>query len=74
MIVLKKKRLLVCECKFTSTPIGVSVIDEVEDKIRKLNSKSHFSISPILISAQGATKEVHQREYFDQIVELPSFF
>ncbi len=74
MIVLKKKRIIVCECKFTEAPVGVSVIDEVEKKIKKLTTKTGFSISPILLSAKGATKELHQKDYFDQIVDLTSFF
>ncbi len=73
-IVLKKKRLLVCESKFTSSPIGVSVIDDVEDKIKNLNSKSHFSVSPILISAQGATKEVYQVNILIKLLNSPLSF
>ena len=70
MIILKKKRVLIGECKFTITPVGLSVVKEMQEKIEKLAIPKTFSISPFLISASGVTEDVKDAEYFDNIITL----
>ena len=74
MIILKKKRILICECKFTKDPVGMFVISEMQNKIKKLKIPKNYSISPVLISANGATKEVISSEFFDFILKLEVFY
>ena len=62
--------LTLCEVKYTSAPVGVSVIKEVENKIELLGTKKTLSIYKILISANGADNSLKNRAYFDQILTL----
>jgi AAA+ ATPase superfamily predicted ATPase len=73
-IVLKKKRIVICECKFSQEPVGKNVIKEMEDKLSAVKIPSSISKSLVLISASGATKDLLETEFFDEIIPLETFF
>jgi AAA+ ATPase superfamily predicted ATPase len=62
--------LTICEVKYTSAPVGVSVIKEVEKKLELLADKKRLSIHKVLISANGVDKSLQNKAYFDQIFTL----
>jgi AAA+ ATPase superfamily predicted ATPase len=70
MIVLKKNRLLIIECKFTNQPLGMYIIQEIQEKINRLCIPKSFSISPVLISASGVIKNVMEQNYFDSVITI----
>ena len=73
LLVRRKGRVLtLVECKFSSRPVGISVIDEVERKIRFLRPPSNHTIERVLISASGVTAGVRDSEYFHHIAGLDS--
>lgn len=67
MIQTRFSNLYICEIKFSSTKIGLGIINEVQDKINKLNAPKGFSYRPVLIHANGVQQEVYDSNYFAKI-------
>lgn len=70
MIQTKFGTLYICEIKFAKTVIGASIIQEVQEKINKLNVPKGFSYRPVLIHVNGVTEEVVDRDYFCNIIDI----
>lgn len=68
-LIQEKNNLHICEIKFSKNPIGVQVIDELQEKIQALAIPRHISYRPVLIHVGGVTDELLYRDYFDQIVD-----
>jgi len=62
--------LYVCEIKFSQNPIGVSVVDTFEQKIKHLKVPKHVSFRPILIHANEITQDLSSRSYFYKIIDF----
>ncbi len=69
-ILRKGKVLTIIECKYSEHPIEAEVIEEMENKIRKLKIPKSISIEKVLIAACGVTTEVEHRDYFHHILTL----
>ncbi len=66
--------LTVCEVKYLQTKVGVSVIDEFENKLNLMPNHSNKTIEKVLISAQGASDSLLGRAYFDHVISLEDLF
>lgn len=66
--------LTIIECKFGEYPIGSEIINELENKLKKLRVPSNVTIEKVLISAAGVTTELEHRDYFHHILGLESLF
>jgi len=62
--------LYVCEIKFSKNPIGRKIIDEVEEKRKRLKVPRHFSIRPVLIHVNGVEDTVLDEGYFDKVIDF----
>jgi AAA+ ATPase superfamily predicted ATPase len=70
LIQAKYNRLYVCEIKFSKNPIPASVIHEVKAKIQSLAVPRGFSCIPILISSNGVTEDLREKEFFAKIIDF----
>ncbi|MES2615245.1 MAG: ATP-binding protein [Bdellovibrionota bacterium] len=70
MIQTKFGTLYICEVKFSKSPIGTSVIHEVQEKIKALKFPKGFSCRPVLIHVNGVTEEVVESDYFAKIIDM----
>jgi uncharacterized protein len=70
LIQTKFGTLYICEIKFSKSPIGSSVIQEMESKLKAISLPRGFSLRPILIHVNGVTEEVMDSDYFAAIVDL----
>jgi uncharacterized protein len=70
LIQTKFGTLYVCEIKFSKSPIGSSIIQEMETKIKALKPAPGFSYRPVLIHVNGVTEEVVDADYFAAIIDL----
>lgn len=61
---------MVLEYKYTQSPVGAEIINEVEDKVAKLDVTPAVSLEKVLISAAGATSSVQEANYFNHILTL----
>ena len=62
--------LYACEVKFRQGIIGAEVIEEVEEKLRRLQLPRGFSCRPVLIHVNGVSEEVLDSGYFARIIDL----
>ena len=66
--------LMLIECKFRAQPVTVSVIREVEKKVKLLKVPRHYTIERILISSCGITSELERSGYFNRVLGLGALF
>ncbi len=67
------KVVTMVEVKYTTDPVGSSIISEFEAKL-KLYPLGKKSLQRILVSAAGGDKSLNSRMYFDKIITLPELF
>lgn len=70
MIQTRFHNLYICEIKFSKDPVGIKVIEEMEEKIKRLKVPKRFSIRPILIHVNGVEDSVIDEGYFDKIIDF----
>jgi len=70
MIQTKFKTLYICEIKFSKSPIGSAIIQEVQEKIDSITSPKGFSFRPVLIHVNGVTDDVIDADYFSTIIDF----
>ncbi len=65
--------LYLCEIKFSMAEVKKQVVEEVEEKIKRLSFPRGYSIRPILIHVNGVSRSVVESEQFSQIVDFSDF-
>jgi len=70
LIETKYKTLYVCEVKFSRDPVGVGVIAEVEEKIRRLAKPKNTVCIPVLIYVNGVSDSLIERDYFRFLINM----
>ncbi|MDX8430771.1 MAG: hypothetical protein SNF33_03070 [Candidatus Algichlamydia australiensis] len=73
-LIQTKSAIFLCEIKFSIHNIGKEVIEEMEQKIKKLEIPKHITYRPILIHVGGVSNEVISSEYFDKIIDWCEVF
>jgi AAA+ ATPase superfamily predicted ATPase len=68
LIQTKFNSLYICEIKFSKSEIDLSVIDEVNNKIDKLDIPKNFSYRPVLIHVNGVSRAIVESGYFSNII------
>jgi len=66
--------LYICEIKFSKQPIGIEVINEIQEKIERLKRPKGFSCRPVLIHVNGVSEEVATSDYFAAVIDMAKFF
>lgn len=56
------------ECKFSPHPVGLSVVREVESKIRLLHAPKSHSMEKVLIAPGGITSDLENSGYFHKVL------
>ncbi len=63
--------LYLVEIRFSLEPIDLKVIDDVQEKINRLQmDKKRFSIRPILVHVNGVTPKLQQSDFFTRIIDF----
>jgi len=62
--------LYVCEIKFSRNPLDLSIVDEVKEKIERINTPRNYSFSPVLIHVGGVSDAVIQSGFFAKIIDF----
>ncbi len=71
LIQTKYNCLYLCEVKFSKNHIRKNVIQEIENKIDRLDiGKKRFSIKPILIHVNGVKDSIIKSGYFSKIIDF----
>jgi hypothetical protein len=70
LIQTRSHSLYVLEIKFSKNPIGLEVVKEVQEKIKRLKIPRGFSIRPVLVHVNGCHESVKESEYFAHIISF----
>ncbi|MEI6242274.1 MAG: ATPase [Chlamydiota bacterium] len=73
MIQTRFHNLFLCEVKFSKNNIGLKIINEMEEKRKRLNVPKFFSIRPVLIHVNGVEESVLDEGYFDKVIDFSQF-
>lgn len=60
----------ICEIKFSKYAIGMNVIFDMKEKIKRLSVPRHISCRPVLIHVNGVTDELLEADYFSNIIDF----
>jgi AAA+ ATPase superfamily predicted ATPase len=66
--------LTICEIKYTTSKVSVSVVEEFERKLALLPQAKNTTIQKVLISANDVSEELRNMHYFDNIITLADLF
>jgi hypothetical protein len=70
LIQTKYNNLYLCEIKFSRHPIGSKVIEEVQEKIRRLKLPRGLAVMPVLIHVNGVHETVIESGFFYKIIDF----
>ncbi len=70
----KGETLTLIECKYSTRPIGTSIIPEIKEKIKFLKAPRHYTIERVLISGGEITSTLQNSGYFHHMVGLDALF
>ena len=70
MIQTRFHTLYLCEVKFKKSKIEKGIVEEMEEKRKRLIIPRHFSIRPVLIHVNGVDDSVVDSGYFDKIIDF----
>ena len=70
MIQTRFHNLYLCEIKFSKDSVGKKIIEEMEEKRKRLKVPRHFSIRPVLIHVNGVEDSVLEEGYFDKVIDF----
>jgi len=73
LIETKFNTLYLGEIKFEKQPVDKTVIDEVQEKIRRLKIPKGFSIRPFLVHVNGVSDGVIESEFFSDLINFGQF-
>jgi AAA+ ATPase superfamily predicted ATPase len=73
MIQARFGTLYVCEIKFSKNKLDSSVIQEVQNKIDRLQHIRGYSCRPVLIHVNGVTEDVIDSDFFASIIDASDF-
>ena len=74
MVHRKDQVLMLIECKFSTKPIGATLIREVEKKIELLKAPKHYTIEKVLLCSGTIRSDLKKSGYFDRILGLGAIF
>lgn len=70
LIQTKYNLLYFCECKLSQAKIGTSVIQEVQNKIDRLERQTKFVCKPVLIYVGELTKDLEESGFFAHMINF----
>jgi hypothetical protein len=70
LIQTKHRVLYICEIKFSDREVPYSVLEEMEEKSRRLKKPKGFSIRHVLIHVNGVSESLEQDEFISNIVNF----
>ncbi len=70
MIQTRSNVLYICEIKFSRDTIRKEIIDEMKNKIAKLNIPKGMSCCPVLVHVNGVHNSVIDSGYFTEIIDF----
>lgn len=65
--------LYACEIKFSKNPLAANVVDEMQEKLKRLQLPRGFSCVAVLIHVNGVQSALEEREFFKKMIDFSDF-
>lgn len=66
----KTKNIFVAECKFKKRELGLEIIEEVEERIKRFSKPRGFALVPVLFHIGGVSSGVYDQGYFYRVIDM----
>lgn len=73
LIQTKYNTLYICEIKYSKNEIGIGIIEEMCQKIKRLNLPKHFSYRTVLIHVNGISESLEDSHFFSYLINFSDF-
>lgn len=73
LIQTKYNTLYICEIKYSKNEIGTQIIEEMNEKIKRLNIPKYFSFRTVLIHINGISEALEEKQFFSNIIDFGAF-
>ena len=73
LIQTKHNHLYICEIKYSKNEIGTQIIDEMNEKIKRLSLPKHFSYRTVLIHVNGISDALEESQFFSHVIDMNDF-
>lgn len=73
LIQTKFKTLYLCEIKFSGSELDARIVQEVRQKLDRLQIPRNFSVRPVLIHVNGVSESVIGSEFFSHVIDVGEF-
>lgn len=64
------KVLYLVEIKFSASPLGMSVSEEMREKVKRLALPKSYSFRCAIVTVNGVTEELRESGIFDYIIDF----
>lgn len=65
--------LYACEIKFSKHPLSATVVNEMQEKLKRLHLPRGFSCVAVLIHVNGVQSALEERAFFKKIIDFSEF-
>ena len=73
MILEKDKTLTIIECKNQKDPVGIGIIQEIDQKIQRLNPPKNYFVKRVLVTVNDVSQDLKKKSYFSKIIYFQDF-
>ncbi|RZI46116.1 AAA family ATPase [Candidatus Finniella inopinata] len=73
LIQTRTNNIYVCEFKFRRKELGFDIIEDVQNKINRINLPRGYAAVPVLFHIGGVSDKVIDQQYFYRIIDLADF-
>lgn len=67
------KNLIACEFKFKRRELGLEIVDQVKDKLKRFSAPREFGVAPALFHLGGVSDQVYDARYFFRIIDIADY-
>ena len=73
LVQTRTQNVWICEFKFRRNPLELSIIEEVQEKIKRLSLPRGFAAVPVLFHLSGVSEAVEEANYFYRLIDISNF-
>jgi hypothetical protein len=70
LVQTRTKTIFVCEFKFKRRELGIEIIEEVQEKIRRFSIPRGYALVPVLFHIGDVSASVYDTQYFYRIIDI----
>lgn len=69
----QQRNLFVCEFKFKRQELSIEIIEEMKEKISRMEVPRGFAVVPVLFHLCGVSEAVEEKQCFYRVIDIGQF-